>query len=112
MSHLMERCFTNSRNVAFVDRLLEATMKTVIAQAPKVLAKPTNDDAWSELMWAGTIAHNNLLNTGRVDDWGSHDVEHEISGIYVVAHGAGLAVVFPVWMKHVLDHDLDRFIQW
>ena len=112
MSHLMERYFTNSRNVAFVDRLLEATMKTVIAQAPKVLAKPTDYDAWSELMWAGTIAHNNLLNTGRVGDWGSHDIEHEISGIYDVAHGAGLAVVFPAWMKHVLDHDLDRFVQW
>jgi alcohol dehydrogenase YqhD (iron-dependent ADH family) len=112
MSHLMERYFTNSRNVAFVDRLLEATMKTVIAQAPKVLTKPTDYDAWSELMWAGTIAHNNLLNTGRVGDWGSHDIEHEISGIYDVAHGAGLAVVFPAWMKHVLDHDLDRFVQW
>jgi alcohol dehydrogenase YqhD (iron-dependent ADH family) len=112
MSHLMERYFTNSRNVAFVDRLLEATMKTVTAQAPKVLAKPTDYDAWSELMWAGTIAHNNLLNTGRVGDWGSHDIEHEISGIYDVAHGAGLAVVFPAWMKHVLDHDLDRFVQW
>jgi alcohol dehydrogenase YqhD (iron-dependent ADH family) len=112
MSHLMERYFTNSRNVAFVDRLLEATMKTVIAQAPKVLTKPTDYDAWSELMWAGTIAHNNLLNTGRIGDWGSHDIEHEISGIYDVAHGAGLAVVFPAWMKHVLDHDLDRFVQW
>jgi alcohol dehydrogenase YqhD (iron-dependent ADH family) len=112
MSHLMERYFTNSRNVAFIDRLLEATMKTVIALAPKVLAKSTDYDAWSELMWAGTIAHNNLLNTGRVGDWGSHDIEHEISGIYDVAHGAGLAVVFPAWMKHVLDHDLDRFVQW
>ncbi len=112
MSHLMERYFTNTRNVGFIDRMLEATMKTVIAQAPKVLAAPTDYDAWAELMWAGTIAHNNLLNTGRVGDWGSHDIEHEISGIYDVAHGAGLAVVFPAWMKHVLDHDLDRFVQW
>jgi alcohol dehydrogenase YqhD (iron-dependent ADH family) len=112
MSHLMERYFTNTRNVGFIDRMLEATMKTVIAQAPKVLAKPTDYDAWSELMWTGTIAHNNLLNTGRVGDWGSHGIEHEISGIYDVAHGAGLAVVFPAWMKHVLDHDLDRFVQW
>jgi len=112
LSHLMERYFTNSRHVAFVDRLLEATMKTVIAQGPKVIANMTDYDAWAELMWAGTIAHNNLLNTGRVGDWGSHDIEHEISGIYDVAHGAGLAVVFPAWMKHVLHHDLDRFVQW
>jgi alcohol dehydrogenase YqhD (iron-dependent ADH family) len=63
-------------------------------------------------MWAGTIAHNNLLNTGRIGDWASHDIEHEISGIYDVAHGAGLAVVFPAWMKFTLTHDIDRFAQW
>ena len=57
----------------------------------------------AELMWASTIAHNNLLNTGRVGDWASHDIEHELSGIYDVAHGAGLAVVFPAWMKYVLE---------
>ena len=112
LAHLMERYFTNSRNVAFTDRLLEATMRTVIAEAPKVLARPTDYDAWAELMWAGSVAHNNLLNTGRVGDWGSHDIEHELSGIYDVAHGAGLAVVFPAWMKHVLEHDVDRFVQW
>lgn len=112
MSHLMERYFTNTTHVSFTDRLLEATMKTVAAQAPKVLAAPDDYDAWSELMWAGTIAHNNLLNTGRVGDWGSHDIEHELSALYDVAHGAGLAVVFPAWMKHVLGHDVDRFVQW
>ena len=108
----MERYFTNVTNVSFTDRLLEATMKTVSVQAPKVLANPTDYDAWSELMWAGTIAHNNLLNTGRIGDWASHDIEHEISGIYDVAHGAGLAVVFPAWMKFTLQHDLNRFVQW
>ena len=112
MAHLMERYFTNVRNVVFTDRLIEATMKTIIAKAPMVLKNPRDYDAWSELMWAGTIAHNNLLNTGRVGDWASHDIEHEISGIYDVAHGAGLAVVFPAWMKSVLHHDLDRFVQW
>lgn len=112
MAHLMERYFTNVSHVAFTDRLLEATMKTLIAQAPLVLENPQNYDAWSELMWAGTIAHNNLLNTGRIGDWASHDIEHEISGIYDVAHGAGLAVVFPAWMKFVLHQDLNRFVQW
>ena len=112
MAHLMERYFTNVTHVSFTDRLLESTMKTLIDLAPKVLKNPQDYDAWSELMWAGTIAHNNLLNTGRIGDWASHDIEHEISGIYDVAHGAGLAVVFPAWMKHVLDHDLNRFVQW
>ena len=111
-AHLMERYFTNVQNVAFTDRLIEATLKTIIRQAPLILKNPKDYDAWSELMWAGTIAHNNLLNTGRVGDWASHDIEHEISGIYDVAHGAGLAVVFPAWMKHVLHHDLNRFVQW
>jgi len=112
MAHLMERYFTNITHVSFTDRLLEATMKTLIHLAPQVLKNPQDYDAWSELMWAGTIAHNNLLDTGRVGDWASHDIEHEISGIYDIAHGAGLAVVFPAWMKHVLHHDLNRFVQW
>lgn len=112
MAHLMERYFTNVCHVTFTDRLLEATMKTVISQAPLVLSNPQDYDAWAELMWAGTVAHNNLLNTGRIGDWASHDIEHELSGIYDVAHGAGLAVVFPAWMKHVLHQDLDRFVQW
>ncbi len=112
MAHLMERYFTNITHVSFTDRLLEATMKTLINLAPKVLENPQDYDAWSELMWAGTVAHNNLLDTGRVGDWASHDIEHEISGIYDIAHGAGLAVVFPAWMKHVLHHDLNRFVQW
>jgi len=112
MAHLMERYFTNVSHVSFTDRLLEAAMKTVISLAPQVMNNSEDYDAWSELMWVGTIAHNNLLDTGRVGDWASHDIEHEISAIYDIAHGAGLAVVFPAWMKYVLHHDLDRFAQW
>ncbi len=112
MAHLMERYFTRVENVEFTDRLLEATMKTIALKAPVALANPRDYDAWAEFMWAGTIAHNNLLNTGRVGDWASHDIEHEISGIYDVAHGAGLAVVFPAWMKHTLAQDVSRFAQW
>jgi alcohol dehydrogenase YqhD (iron-dependent ADH family) len=112
MAHLMERYFTMVKNVEFIDRLLEATMKTIALMAPRVLERPRDYDAWAEFMWAGTIAHNNLLNTGRVGDWASHDIEHELSGIYDVAHGAGLAVVFPAWMKHVLSADTARFAQW
>jgi alcohol dehydrogenase YqhD (iron-dependent ADH family) len=63
-------------------------------------------------MWTGTIAHNNILGTGRNADWGSHNIEHEISGIYDVAHGAGLAVVFPAWMKYVYKDDISRFVQF
>ncbi len=112
MAHLMERYFTTVPHVELMDRLLEATMKTIQRMAPLVLEKSDDYDAWAEFMWAGTVAHNNLLNTGRIGDWASHDIEHEISGIYDVAHGAGLAVVFPAWMKLVVDTDVARFAQW
>lgn len=112
MCHLMERYFTNSRPVEYTDRLIEATLRTVIASAPRVLANPSSYDDWAELMWAGTIAHNNLLNTGRVGDWASHDIEHELSALYDIAHGAGLAVIFPAWMQYTLRHDVARFAQF
>ncbi|MGK0465940.1 iron-containing alcohol dehydrogenase [Clostridium sp.] len=112
MAHLMERYFTNSQNVELTDRLIEAAMKTVINNVTTVLDQADNYDAWAEIMWTGTIAHNNLLNTGRVGDWGSHDIEHELSGIYDVAHGAGLAVIFPAWMQYVYNHDINRFAQF
>lgn len=112
MAHLMERYFTNTKNVELTDRLIESTMKTIINNVPTILNQHDNYDAWAEVMWAGTIAHNGLLNTGRVGDWGSHDIEHELSGIYDVAHGAGLAVVFPAWMKYVYKKDVNRFAQF
>jgi alcohol dehydrogenase YqhD (iron-dependent ADH family) len=111
MSHLFERYFTNSRPVELTDRLIEATLRTVIEAAPRALRKADDYDAWAEIMWSGTIAHNNLLNTGRVGDWGSHDLEHELSAAYDIAHGAGLAIVFPAWMKYVYKHDIARFAQ-
>jgi alcohol dehydrogenase len=112
MAHLMERYFTNVKDVEFVDRLIEATLRTVIASAPALLAKKGDYDAWAEVMWAGSIAHNNLLDRGRVGDWASHDIEHELSGIYDIAHGAGLSVVFPAWMKYNYKHDVARFAQF
>ena len=112
LAHLMERYFTNTKNVELMDRLIESTMKTVINNTPIILKQNDNYEAWAEVMWAGTIAHNNLLNTGRVGDWASHDIEHELSGIYDVAHGAGLSVVFPAWMKYVYTQDVKRFAQF
>lgn len=112
MAHILERYFTNEKNVELTDRLCEATLKTIINNAPTVLADPTNYEARAEIMWSGTLAHNDLLGTGRIGDWGSHDIEHEISGIYDLAHGAGLAIVFPAWMKYVYKHDVNRFVQF
>jgi alcohol dehydrogenase YqhD (iron-dependent ADH family) len=112
MSHVLERYFTNARAVDFTDQLCEVTLKTIITHVPRVLKDPTNYDARAEIMWAGTVAHNDLLSTGRIGDWGSHMIEHELSAIYDVAHGAGLAVVFPAWMKRVYTHNVARFAQF
>jgi len=112
MSHVMERYFTNTAHVDFTDRLCEATLKGVIRNLPLVLANPRDYDARAELMWLGTIAHNDLLGTGREEDWASHGIEHELSGLYDVPHGAGLATVFPAWMKSVYRHNLPRFCQF
>ena len=112
MAHVMERYFTNTQHVELTDRLCESVLKTIIANVPVVLREPKNYDARAEIMWAGTIAHNNLLGTGREEDWSSHAIEHEISAIYDVAHGAGLAVVFPAWMKYVFGNNVARFARF
>ena len=112
IAHILERYFTNEMNVEVTDRLCEATLRTIINNAHTVLEEPTNYEARAEIMWSGTIAHNDFLNTGRIGDWGSHDIEHELSGIYDIAHGAGLAIIFPAWMKYVYKHDINRFVQF
>jgi len=111
MAHLFERYFTNSFPVELTDRMIEAVLKTIIHNAPGVMKDGDTYDAWAEIMWSGTVAHNNSLSTGRVGDWASHQIEHELSGIYDVAHGAGLAAVFPHWMRYVMHHDIKRFVQ-
>jgi alcohol dehydrogenase len=112
MAHVMERYFTNSRHVDLTDRLCESTLKTVIDHAPIALREPENYDARAEIMWAGAIAHNDLLGTGRIADFASHMIEHELSALNDVAHGAGLAIVFPAWMKYVYRHDIRSFVRF
>ena len=112
MSHVMERYFTDVEKVDFTDRLCEATLKTVIGNGKLVMENPKDYDARAEIMWASTIAHNNLLSTGRIGDFGSHMIEHELSGLNDVAHGAGLAIIFPAWMKYVYKRFLTRFLQF
>ncbi len=112
MAHTMERYFTNERHVELTDTWCEGLLRTVIRNAPKVMENPCDYDARAEIMWAGAMAHNNVLGCGRVGDWASHQLEHELTGLYDVAHGAGLAVVMPAWMKYVLRHDVARFCQF
>ena len=112
MAHIMERYFTTVKDVDLTDRLCEATLRTVINNTPIVLEEPENYSARAEIMWASTIAHNDLLSTGRIGDWASHGIEHELSGIYDIPHGAGLSAIFPAWMKYVYRKDPERFAQF
>lgn len=112
MAHVMERYFTNTQNVEITDRLCEAVLLTIIKETPKALANPADYEARANLMWAGMVAHNDICGVGREQDWATHQMEHELSGLYDVAHGAGLAVMFPAWMKYVMHHDVNRFAQF
>ncbi|MBQ4074529.1 MAG: iron-containing alcohol dehydrogenase [Clostridia bacterium] len=102
MAHMMERYFTQVEHVELMDRMIEGALITVINNAQLTLAEPENYDARAEITWAGSLAHNTLLQTGRIGDWASHKLEHELSAVYDIAHGAGLAIIFPAWMKYVL----------
>ena len=112
MVHVCERYFTNTKNVETTDRLCEAVLKAMIEEAPKVINNLTDYEARANIMWAGMIAHNNIVGVGRVQDWASHALEHELSSWYDCAHGAGLAVITPAWMKFVYKHDITRFCQF
>ena len=112
VAHIMERYFTQEKNVDLTDRLCEATFKTLIRNIPVVLKENNNYAARAEVMWAGSVAHNDLLDTGRVGDWASHKIEHELSAIYDIAHGEGLAIIFPAWMKYVYKNNIERFAQF
>ena len=111
MAHVFERYFTNTKEVEITDRLCEAVLMTMIKETPRVIADPDNYDARANIMWAGMVAHNNIVGVGREQDWNSHGIEHELSALYDCAHGAGLAVIMPAWMEFVYKHDVMRFAQ-
>ncbi len=112
MAHVCERYFTNTKNVETTDRLCEAVLMAMIHETPKVIADANDYEARANIMWAGMVAHNNIVGVGRDQDWNSHGIEHELSGLYDCAHGAGLAVIMPAWMDFVYKHDVLRFAQW
>ncbi|NLC95119.1 MAG: iron-containing alcohol dehydrogenase [Bacilli bacterium] len=112
VAHVFERYFTNESGVDFTDELCEATIRSIMRSVKMVLNNPTDYEARANLMWEGTLAHNGILGTGRIEDWASHKIEHELSAIYDIAHGAGLAIIFPHWMEYVYKHDIYRFARF
>ncbi|MBP5599928.1 MAG: iron-containing alcohol dehydrogenase [Lachnospiraceae bacterium] len=109
MAHLHERYLTNTKDVEVTDRLIEGLLLTMIHEGPRVIENPDNYEARANIMWAGMVAHNNIVGVGRSQDWNSHNIEHELSALYDCAHGAGLAVTMPAVFKYVYKHDVMRF---
>lgn len=101
MAHVMERYFSPTSNVEMTDRVAEGILTTMIHNLPIALAEPENYAARAEIMLCGTWAQNDMTGCGRVQDWFNHGLEHQISGYYDIAHGAGLAVSFPAWMEYL-----------
>lgn len=99
--HIQERYFSNTTGVDLTDGIAETIMCNVMQNALRLKENPNDYDARANVMWAGTLAHNGLCGNGKVEDWSSHRLEHEISALYDVAHGAGLAVMVPAWMTFV-----------
>ena len=112
LSHTFERYFTHTKNVDLTDRLCEGLIKTVIENARLIIKNKPDYNNMAEIMWAGTIAHNGILGTGREEDWATHKFGHELSALYGITHGATLSVMFPAWMKYVYKYNVARFAQF
>ena len=111
MAHVFERYFTTTKEVEITDRLCEAVLLTMVKETPRGINDPNNYEARANIMWAGMVAHNNIVGVGRAQDWNSHALEHELSALYDCAHGAGLAVIMPSWMEYVYKSGTLRFCQ-
>ncbi len=104
MAHIFERYFSPTEDVEVTDRVSEGVLMAIMEEAPKVMANPQNYQARANIMWCGTLAHNGICGTGRKEDWTSHAMEHEVSSVYGVTHGTGLAVIMPAFMTFMAHH--------
>lgn len=113
MMHTMERYFTQGGNMEITDGIAEALLKTVMNNAKILHDEPDNYNARAEVMWASSLAHNDLTGCGaNGKDFSSHGLEHEMGGMFDVTHGAGLAAIWPSWARYVYKEDLDRFVKF
>lgn len=110
MMHTMERYFTAGETMELTDKIAESVMQIVLKNAPILLEQPDNYEARAEVMWAGSLSHNGLTGCGiKNKDFATHMLEHELGGVYDVAHGAGLAAVWGSWARYVYKECLGRF---
>ncbi|MBR6369482.1 MAG: iron-containing alcohol dehydrogenase, partial [Bacteroidaceae bacterium] len=112
MMHTMERYFSHDDDMNITDAIAEGLLKTMIDCAPLVLKNPENYRYRAQVMWAGSLAHNDLTGCGRIGDWATHQLEHELSGMFDVTHGAGLAAVWPSWARYVMGCGVQRFVRF
>ncbi len=112
MMHTMERYFSNYDEMTLTDNIAEALLRTVKEVTPKVLEHPDDYRSRAQIMWAGSLAHNDLTECGMEKDFATHKMEHELSAIYGVTHGAGLAALWPSWARFVMGRHLSRFVKF
>ncbi|MCQ2145505.1 MAG: iron-containing alcohol dehydrogenase [Bacteroidales bacterium] len=112
MMHTMERYFSKEDDMEITDALAEALIRTCMTEGAKVMADPENYEARANIMWAGSLAHNDLTGCGTVGDWATHHIEHELSGMFDVSHGAGLAAVWGSWARYACGENMPRFARF
>ena len=112
MMHTMERYFCRHQDMTLTDGLAEALLRTVKDSAYVVMKEPENYRHRAQIMWAGSLSHNNLMECGMEKDFASHKLEHELSALFGVTHGAGLAAIWPSWARFVMKNSMSRFVQF
>ncbi|PFB20178.1 iron-containing alcohol dehydrogenase [Bacillus cereus] len=112
MSHVLEQYFHHGTNTELQDCYCEAVLKTVIETAPKLLSDLENYEHRETILYCGTMALNGILAMGVKGDWATHNIEHAVSAVHDIPHGGGLAILFPNWMKHVVEENVSRFKQF
>ena len=110
--HTMERYFSHDGDMDLTDAVAEAVMRSMMDNVFKVLADPEDYRARAQIMWGGSLAHNDLTGCGLASDWATHGIEHELSGMFDVTHGAGLAAIWPSWARYVYRENVSRFVRF
>ena len=112
MSHVLEQYFDNTKGAYLQDRLAEGILKTCIKYGPIVLKNPDDYEARANIMWAGSLALNGLLLSGKQGDFATHKISHAVSATYDLTHGTSLAILFPNWMQYVMKENIDQFVEY
>jgi alcohol dehydrogenase YqhD (iron-dependent ADH family) len=112
LMHTMERYFSKYEDMTLTDAIAEALLRTVKDAALVVMEHPEDYRNRAQIMWAGSLAHNDLTECGTEKDFATHRLEHELSALFGVTHGAGLAAIWPSWARYVKNKHLSRFVQF